>query len=144
MNQINPIKERKFPMNIKQFINYPKQHLSITILKSKRKEANMSTKGSFKILLAVGLLMVIVLSALIVTTTSAPAASSVNSPINRPASYYKGSDWIERHPNVDVPVNRYSVPTPLPPNYYTGSDWIERHPELDVPVNQYIVPTPLR
>jgi hypothetical protein len=95
-----------------------------------RKEVNMSTKSSFKVFLAVGLLLVVLLSALVVFTVSAPAANSENSVNDLPANYYVGSDWIERHPNNDVPVNyfTFATPTPVPANYYTGSDWIERHP----------------
>ena len=92
----------------------------------------MSTKSIMRIVLAVGLVVVILLSVQILTSESAPSTG----PDNHPANYYVGSDWIERHPIATRPANyyigsdwieRHPAPT-QPANYYTGSDWIERHP----------------
>jgi hypothetical protein len=105
------------------------------------KEVNMSTKSVLRIVLAAGLVVLILLSVQVLRSESAPSTTSND----RPANYYVGSDWIERHPSVDLTANyyvgsdwieRHPVSIRLA-NYYTGSDWIERHPSPTQPANYY-------
>ena len=93
----------------------------------------MSAKRLLRIVILVGLIVAVFLVAPVLASKSEPAtvlANPVarervdksdniylNPPVQLPAHYYVGSDYIERHPVVAPPDN-----------YYTGSDWIERHP----------------
>ena len=96
------------------------------VLESKRKEVNMSTKSALRIVLFAGLIVVIVLAVQMLITTSDTNTSAAV----RPASYYVGSDWIERHPSVVRPANYYSLSDYYerhPQDPYAGSDYYERH-----------------
>ena len=129
-------------MNNRKEINTPSsKHQIRGLVNLFGKEVNMSTKSILRIVLAAGLVVVILLSVQVLTSESAPSTS----PVNHPANYYIGSDWIERHPIATRPANyyigsdwieRHPIAT-RPANYYIGSDWIERHPAPTQPANYY-------
>lgn len=110
----------------------------------------MSKKTILKFVVAFGLLALVLIFLGVNYVprifASSKTEGNIISAVNQPRSDYKdelypraiasqltltGSDWIERHPSVAIPLSNNTASDWIerhPSYYYSNSDWIERQP----------------